>query len=386
MLERRRPGRPRLRVLPGPGQRSRDQGDEDVEGQRRRAAAQRGLLARRLRRPQARLHRRATTGPRSQATSTASTRTASSSSCGSRAPGPATTSTARRRATRRCPMADADHSLDFWTLGRGRFRRQPRASSSTPTTSRTRSPGTARSTAARSTPTAPRASRSSAPTRRSATRRSSTRSARPAPRSRSSSPASTSPATSSQWEQFMPNDPPAPARRRLEQLRLLGQPAPARRATCERSRRRHPVVVGGFGDTDCNSDYSTKLMQFADGHGISLSGLDLEHRGRLRRLLERAARPDERRPTTPAIRAASARASASTSSRWRRAKTRPSAVLSAACLSAGGNYGYLVAGVGAVSLSRESRSGLSGRDIVSDRLEQLLEPREVSARAGLPHP
>jgi hypothetical protein len=31
----------------------------------------------------------------------------------------------------------------------------------------------------------------------------------------------------------------------------------------------YPVVVGGFGDTDCDSDYSTKIMNFADGHGIS---------------------------------------------------------------------------------------------------------------------
>ncbi len=33
--------------------------------------------------------------------------------------------------------------------------------------------------------------------------------------------------------------------------------------------RSYPVVVGGFGDTDCNSDYSNKLMKFADGKGIS---------------------------------------------------------------------------------------------------------------------
>jgi hypothetical protein len=33
--------------------------------------------------------------------------------------------------------------------------------------------------------------------------------------------------------------------------------------------RRHPVVIGGFGDTDCNSDYSAKLMRFADRVGIS---------------------------------------------------------------------------------------------------------------------
>jgi hypothetical protein len=30
-----------------------------------------------------------------------------------------------------------------------------------------------------------------------------------------------------------------------------------------------PIVVGGFGDTDCNSNYSKKLMRFADGRGIS---------------------------------------------------------------------------------------------------------------------
>ncbi len=27
--------------------------------------------------------------------------------------------------------------------------------------------------------------------------------------------------------------------------------------------------MGGFGDTDCNSDYSKRLMRFADGQGIS---------------------------------------------------------------------------------------------------------------------
>lgn len=32
---------------------------------------------------------------------------------------------------------------------------------------------------------------------------------------------------------------------------------------------RFPVVVGGFGDTDCDSDYSKRLMRFADGQGIS---------------------------------------------------------------------------------------------------------------------
>ncbi len=32
---------------------------------------------------------------------------------------------------------------------------------------------------------------------------------------------------------------------------------------------RYPIVVGGFGDTDCDSSFSTKLMKFADRSGIS---------------------------------------------------------------------------------------------------------------------
>jgi len=33
--------------------------------------------------------------------------------------------------------------------------------------------------------------------------------------------------------------------------------------------KRHPIVVGGFGDTDCNSDFSSSLMRLADANGIS---------------------------------------------------------------------------------------------------------------------
>ncbi len=33
--------------------------------------------------------------------------------------------------------------------------------------------------------------------------------------------------------------------------------------------RSFPIVIGGFGDTDCNSDFSTRLMRFADRLGIS---------------------------------------------------------------------------------------------------------------------
>jgi hypothetical protein len=31
----------------------------------------------------------------------------------------------------------------------------------------------------------------------------------------------------------------------------------------------NPIVIGGFGDTDCDSDYSEKIMKFADQQGIS---------------------------------------------------------------------------------------------------------------------
>jgi hypothetical protein len=31
----------------------------------------------------------------------------------------------------------------------------------------------------------------------------------------------------------------------------------------------HPVIFGGFGDTDCNSDYSRALMDYSDAHGVS---------------------------------------------------------------------------------------------------------------------
>jgi hypothetical protein len=30
-----------------------------------------------------------------------------------------------------------------------------------------------------------------------------------------------------------------------------------------------PIIVGGFGDTDCNSDFSVGLMRFADSIGMS---------------------------------------------------------------------------------------------------------------------
>ena len=79
----------------------------------------------------------------------------------------------------------------------------------------------------------------------------------------------------------------------------------------EPRRQRYPIVIGGFGDTDCNSDFSTKLMRFADGQGISYLAwtwnTEADYGGCSNALLG----PNSR-PTSPATRAASARASAST--------------------------------------------------------------------------
>jgi endoglucanase len=74
--------------------------------------------------------------------------------------------------------------------------------------------------------------------------------------------------TLERWEKFMPHDP----RRQLvagwNSFDYSANLASSRR-DLRHVARRHPIVVGGFGDTDCNSDYSTKLMRFADRVGIS---------------------------------------------------------------------------------------------------------------------
>jgi hypothetical protein len=72
----------------------------------------------------------------------------------------------------------------------------------------------------------------------------------------------------SRWEELEPNDP----RNSL----VVGWNSFDYSNNLERSRpdlrrlaARFPIVVGGFGDTDCNSDFSTRLMKFADRIGIS---------------------------------------------------------------------------------------------------------------------
>lgn len=72
----------------------------------------------------------------------------------------------------------------------------------------------------------------------------------------------------SQWEQYKPVDP-------LNSIAIgwndfdYSKNLSRSKRDLKRLAKGYPIVVGGFGDTDCDSDYSTKLMKFADGIGIS---------------------------------------------------------------------------------------------------------------------
>lgn len=72
----------------------------------------------------------------------------------------------------------------------------------------------------------------------------------------------------SRWEEFKPVDP-------LNSIAVgwndfdYTKNIKRSKGDLRRLAGRYPVVVGGFGDTDCDSDFSTKLMNFADGLGIS---------------------------------------------------------------------------------------------------------------------
>ena len=72
----------------------------------------------------------------------------------------------------------------------------------------------------------------------------------------------------SRWQQFMPNDPRHSLVVGWNSFDYSGNFDSSKNDLAQLSNR-HPVLFGGFGDTDCNSDYSTKLMRFADGQGIS---------------------------------------------------------------------------------------------------------------------
>jgi hypothetical protein len=72
----------------------------------------------------------------------------------------------------------------------------------------------------------------------------------------------------SQWERYLPRDPRhqvAPLIDSFDYADSVGNS----KGVIRRLGRRYPVLVGGFGDTHCRSDYSRRLMGFADSLGMS---------------------------------------------------------------------------------------------------------------------
>jgi hypothetical protein len=72
----------------------------------------------------------------------------------------------------------------------------------------------------------------------------------------------------SQWEQFMPTDPLNSLVAGFNSFDFTHNFSP-QKPYLRSVAANHPIVVGGFGDSDCNSDFSEKLMRFADRIGIS---------------------------------------------------------------------------------------------------------------------
>lgn len=70
------------------------------------------------------------------------------------------------------------------------------------------------------------------------------------------------------WEQFAPTDAASALVVGFNSFDFSGNFA-GQRQNLKQLARRHPVLVGGFGDTDCDSDFSGRLMGFADRNGIS---------------------------------------------------------------------------------------------------------------------
>lgn len=72
----------------------------------------------------------------------------------------------------------------------------------------------------------------------------------------------------SQWRQFMPKDPLHSLVANFDAFDYSGNFDPQKPYLRQLSHS-FPILIGGFGDTDCNSDFSLRLMRFADRHGIS---------------------------------------------------------------------------------------------------------------------
>lgn len=71
-----------------------------------------------------------------------------------------------------------------------------------------------------------------------------------------------------EWEKYAPEDPLDKRVVGWNSFDYSGNLASSKPELAGLSRK-FPVLVGGFGDTDCNSGYSRKLMRFADSNGIS---------------------------------------------------------------------------------------------------------------------
>ncbi|HKP91457.1 MAG TPA: cellulase family glycosylhydrolase [Thermoleophilaceae bacterium] len=72
----------------------------------------------------------------------------------------------------------------------------------------------------------------------------------------------------SRWRRYRPHDPLGQLVAGLSAFDYSGN-YPAVKPDLERIAKRHPILVGGFGDTDCDSDFSRGLMRFADSLGVS---------------------------------------------------------------------------------------------------------------------
>jgi endoglucanase len=72
----------------------------------------------------------------------------------------------------------------------------------------------------------------------------------------------------SQWREFMPNDPQHSLVVNFDSFDYSGNLG-SQKPFLRQLAHSFPVLVGGFGDTDCNSSFSLKLMKFADRASIS---------------------------------------------------------------------------------------------------------------------
>ncbi len=72
----------------------------------------------------------------------------------------------------------------------------------------------------------------------------------------------------SQWEGYLPDDPDHQLMADLNTFDCSGN-FPAQEPDLAALAGNYPVIIGGFGDTDCSSTFADALMGFVDENGIS---------------------------------------------------------------------------------------------------------------------